>query len=121
MGDQLDIPSCFVEVPRGYFCNVCKTTIAPSPDNSISRTIQKLRTHTSSKSHLRVASNQKITPFLQPESKPKFSDKKPDSYPVDLDEDVQESVELEKAESSEHGVDLENDYGHCMGESIKFK
>ena len=69
MGDQLDIPSCFVEVPRGYFCNVCKTTIAPSPDNSISRTIQKLRTHTSSKSHLRVASNQKITPFLRPGSK----------------------------------------------------
>ena len=69
MGDQLDIPSCFVKVPRGYFCNVCKTTIAPSPDNSISRTIQKLRTHTSSKSHLRVASNQKITPFLRPGSK----------------------------------------------------
>ena len=68
MGDQLDIPSCFVEVPRGYFCNVCKTTIAPSPDNSISRTIQKLQTHTS-KSHLRVASNQKITPFLRPGSK----------------------------------------------------
>ena len=108
--NRLEIPSCFDEVfsPRGYFCKLCKCTITASPDNSTSRTIQKLKRHIASKSHMSSVSNRKISPFLQSGSKTPFPSQKPDLGSINLDEDVGE-FSVEQAELLECEVDLVED------------